>query len=94
MATNMTKEKVLERETTATSRSTLPEEVKEILREGKIAVEKSRQRFENLKPLCPIDRTPGKFVRYEGAYTRVHGIFRCESEHEFNYSSRAQPQQK
>lgn len=83
---NMTAEKI---STQITNRSNLPEEVKQILRQGQIDFQKAKEQFESLTPLCPIDGSLGKFVRYEGAYTRVHGIFKCENGHEFNYSSRA-----
>ncbi|KKS80220.1 MAG: hypothetical protein UV56_C0024G0005 [Candidatus Woesebacteria bacterium GW2011_GWC1_43_10b] len=65
--------------------------------QGRIAraIEERKEWFESLQPLCPQDGLPSKFERYQGAYTRVHGIFKCPSGHEFNYSSRLKnPPQK
>ncbi len=58
------------------------------------AIQERRVWFENLNPLCPDDGLPSKFERYEGAYTRIHGIFKCPNGHEFNYSSRLKTSQQ
>ncbi|MFV1917752.1 MAG: hypothetical protein ACC618_04720 [Patescibacteria group bacterium] len=88
MAIDMTKEKAVERKELAPVSAGVSERASRIGR----AIQERKDWFENLKPPCPQDGTLGKFIRYEGAHTRVHGIFRCKNRHEFNYASRAQPQ--
>ena len=46
-------------------------------------IENDRKEFEKSTPPCPIDRLPGKFVKYDGAYTRGFAIFKCPKGHEF-----------
>lgn len=56
--------------------------------ENKIAeaIKERREWFESQQPPCPIDGSPGSFQRYEGAYTRVRGVFECKkNRHEFYY---------
>lgn len=59
------------------------DEVREVLRMGKEDYLKMKAEFEKSTPPCPIDGIPGKFQGYEGAYTRVRGVFLCEKGHKF-----------
>ncbi|MFV1917465.1 MAG: hypothetical protein ACC618_03250 [Patescibacteria group bacterium] len=94
MVVDMRKENIAKEESASNQASTLPEDVKKILRQGQVEAQKTTDWFEKQKPLCPTHRLPGTFDRYEGAYTRVHGIFKCPKGDKFNYASRAQPQQQ
>lgn len=94
MVTVMTKEAIAERQNTASAPTAVRDEISEIWEQASKDLKTAKERFKNLRPLCPEDETPGKFVRYEGSYTRVHGIFRCENGHEFNYGARLRSPRK
>jgi len=59
------------------------DEISEIWRLASSEIEEAKNKFENSRPLCPSDKTPGKFIEYRGAYTRVRGFFKCQNGHEF-----------
>lgn len=59
------------------------DELKASLEKTRRKIQERKQWFENQILSCPIDGKPSKFIRYEGAYTRVMGIFKCEDGHEF-----------
>ncbi|GEM_PF-5044250 len=61
----------------------ITDELKESLEKTKKNIAESKEWFESQILPCPIDGKPSKFVRYEGSYTRVMGIFKCEDGHEF-----------
>ena len=57
--------------------------LKQSLEETKKNIAESRRLFESQVLACPTDGKPSRFIRYEGSYTRVMGIFRCENGHQF-----------
>ena len=57
--------------------------ISEIWKQASIEIEEAQKNFEDSRPPCPLDKTPGKFIEYRGAYTRVRGFFECQKGHEF-----------
>jgi len=83
MALDMTKEKIAERENTAPAPTAVRDEISEIWEQASEEIAETKKNFENLRPPCPTDDTPGRFLEYRGAYTRIRGVFKCKNGHEF-----------
>ncbi len=58
-------------------------ELRKRIAEIRRAIEKEDKEFEKTPQPCPQHNKPGKFVRYDGAYTRGYAVFRCPEGHEF-----------
>jgi hypothetical protein len=58
-------------------------DARKILENINIKAKERKESFENLTPPCPQDGKSSRFVRYDGSYMRVKGVFRCEDGHEF-----------
>lgn len=79
----MAKENIAERQNTASAPPAVRDEISEIWEQAGKEIGEAKKNFENLRPSCPTDGTPSKFLEYRGAYTRVRGVFKCENGHEF-----------
>lgn len=81
----MTKEEILESQSIASGPWIMTDELRERAAQAREGIEKAKENFEKLEISCPEDGSLSKFARYEGAYTRVRGVFKCENGHEFYY---------
>lgn len=80
---NIAKESVVEKERITPTSAPQKSEVDEIWKQANREIEQNNRDFEAQIIACPQDGTNSKFIRYEGSYTRVRGMFRCQNGHEF-----------
>ncbi len=62
---------------------TLTDELQRKIAKAKETIETSDKEFKQMVIPSPIDGSPSRFVRYEGAHGRVRAVFRSESGDEF-----------
>ena len=82
---NMAAERISTKLSTDPDPWAITDEVRVHAEQARAEIAKAKENFEKLIVPCPQDGTDSSFQRYEGAYMRVRGVFKCKNEHEFYY---------
>jgi len=73
---------IKERVANTGSSDDLTDREREVIERTKADLKRIEENIRSMIIVCPQDGSDAKFVRYDGGYTRVVGVFRCAEGHE------------